>query len=98
MPESTALGAEISGLDLARGVPPDVFAALYEAFLRYSAAVYREGYVRLGAVPFLDFRAMVRATPALLGSGNPAALAPRLCGGNSVRPVAAAAMRDPQAR
>lgn len=37
----------------------------YERFLAYSAAVHDEGYVKLGAVPFLDFRSMIRAAPAL---------------------------------
>ena len=37
----------------------------YEAFLKYSAAVYQEGYVKLGSVPFLDFRSMIKAAPAL---------------------------------
>lgn len=43
--------------------PADV--AGYERFLAYSAAVHAEGYVKLGAVPFLDFRSMIRAAPAL---------------------------------
>lgn len=43
--------------------PADV--AGYRRFLRYSEGVYREGYQRLGAVPFLDFKAMVRAAPSL---------------------------------
>jgi phytoene desaturase len=38
----------------------------YDDFLRYSEAVYREGYVRLGHVPFLDFASMVKAAPALV--------------------------------
>jgi phytoene desaturase len=37
----------------------------YQRFLRYSEGVFREGYVKLGAVPFLDFPAMLRAAPAL---------------------------------
>ena len=37
----------------------------YEAFLKYAAAVYQEGYVKLGSVPFLDFRSMIKAAPAL---------------------------------
>ena len=44
--------------------PGDV--AGYEAFLRYSAAVFEEGYVKLGAVPFLDFGSMIKAAPALI--------------------------------
>src|SRR5450432_281843 len=34
------LGAEISGMDIARGVLPDVFAALYAAFLRHQVLVF----------------------------------------------------------
>jgi phytoene desaturase len=43
--------------------PADV--AGYRRFLDYSAGVYHEGYERLGAVPFLDFRSMLRAAPKL---------------------------------
>ena len=43
--------------------PRDV--AGYARFLAYSAAVHEEGYVKLGAVPFLDFRSMLKAAPAL---------------------------------
>lgn len=38
----------------------------YRRFLDYAAGVYQEGYVKLGAVPFLDFSAMIRAAPALM--------------------------------
>ena len=38
----------------------------YAEFLEYSNAVYLEGYVRLGHVPFLDFTSMIRAAPAML--------------------------------
>jgi len=34
------LGAEISGLDLAQGVSPDVFRALHDAFLEYQVLVF----------------------------------------------------------
>lgn len=37
----------------------------YRRFLDYSAAVYAEGYQKLGAVPFLDFKSMLRAAPRL---------------------------------
>ncbi len=37
----------------------------YDDFLRYSTQVYQQGYLRLGAVPFLDFRSMVKAAPSL---------------------------------
>ncbi len=49
--------------EIARLNPKDV--AGYREFLDYSANVYREGYVKLGNVPFLDFKSMVRAAPAL---------------------------------
>ena len=57
--DETQLNAEIARLN-----PADV--AGYQEFLAYSEAVHREGYLRLGSVPFLDFRAMIRAAPALL--------------------------------
>lgn len=37
----------------------------YRKFLNYSAGVHEEGYVKLGAVPFLDFRSMLKAAPSL---------------------------------
>jgi phytoene desaturase len=37
----------------------------YRRFLKYSEGVFAEGYEKLGAVPFLDFRSMLRAAPAL---------------------------------
>lgn len=37
----------------------------YDEFQRYAEAVYKEGYVKLGHVPFLDFTAMIKAAPAL---------------------------------
>ncbi len=43
--------------------PADV--AGYRKFLDYSAGVFVEGYEKLGAVPFLDFRSMLRAAPQL---------------------------------
>ncbi|MGE3282601.1 MAG: phytoene desaturase [Alphaproteobacteria bacterium] len=43
--------------------PEDV--AGYRRFLAYSEAVFAEGYVRLGAVPFLSFSQMMRAGPSL---------------------------------
>lgn len=50
--------------EIARIAPGDIGG--YEAFLSYSAEVYAEGYVRLAGTPFLDFQAMVRATPGLM--------------------------------
>ncbi len=52
------LNAEIAKLD-----PADV--AGYARFLEYSKGVYEEGYLKLGAMPFLDFTQMLKAAPAL---------------------------------
>jgi phytoene desaturase len=57
--DERVLNAEIARLN-----PIDVDG--YARFLAYSAEVYREGYVRLGHVPFLDFASMVKAAPALM--------------------------------
>ncbi len=43
--------------------PKDV--AGYQRFLAYSKAVFKEGYLKLGAVPFLSFRDMIQAGPQL---------------------------------
>ncbi|MGZ8998647.1 MAG: phytoene desaturase [Allosphingosinicella sp.] len=48
---------------IARLDPADVEG--YRRFLDYSAGVFVEGYEKLGAVPFLDFRSMLRAAPQL---------------------------------
>jgi phytoene desaturase len=37
----------------------------YRRFLRYSEGVFVEGYEKLGAVPFLDFKSMLAAAPQL---------------------------------
>jgi phytoene desaturase len=37
----------------------------YKRFLAYSKAVFEEGYLKLGAVPFLSFRDMISAGPQL---------------------------------
>ena len=37
----------------------------YRKFLAYSEAVFAEGYLKLGTVPFLSFRDMVRVSPQL---------------------------------
>ncbi|MFD1804284.1 phytoene desaturase [Mixta tenebrionis] len=37
----------------------------YRRFLAYSQAVFKEGYLKLGTVPFLSFRDMLRAGPQL---------------------------------
>ena len=49
--------------EIAKLNPADV--AGYQRFLEYSAQVYEEGYVKLGHVPFLDFKSMLKAAPAL---------------------------------
>jgi len=38
----------------------------YRRFLRYSEELLAEGYLKLGAVPFLDFASMVKAAPQLM--------------------------------
>jgi phytoene desaturase len=38
----------------------------YRRFLDYSKAVLREGYIKLGHVPFPDFRSMIRVAPKLI--------------------------------
>lgn len=43
--------------------PADV--AGYQRFLAYSRAVFNEGYLKLGSVPFLSFKDMVRVAPQL---------------------------------
>ncbi|EOD3491704.1 phytoene desaturase [Cronobacter malonaticus] len=48
---------------IARFNPRDVEG--YRQFLAYSQAVFKEGYLKLGAVPFLSFRDMLRAGPQL---------------------------------
>ena len=57
--DDSALKQEIAKLD-----PADI--AGYDRFLGYAADVYREGYVKLGHVPFLDFKSMIKAAPALI--------------------------------
>lgn len=48
---------------IARFNPRDVEG--YRRFLDYSRAVFKEGYLKLGTVPFLSFRDMLRAGPQL---------------------------------
>lgn len=57
--DEAALRAEIAKLH-----PADVDG--YDRFLEYSKGVYEQGYVKLGAVAFLDFASMIRAAPALM--------------------------------
>ncbi|HEY9091717.1 MAG TPA: phytoene desaturase [Parasphingorhabdus sp.] len=54
-----ALLAEIAKIE-----PSDVEG--YKRFLKYSEGLYEEGYVKLGTAPFLDFKSMVSAAPALM--------------------------------
>lgn len=48
---------------IGRKNPADVEG--YRKFLRYAEAVFEEGYLKLGSVPFLHFRDMVRVAPQL---------------------------------
>jgi phytoene desaturase len=57
--DDDALDLEIAKLD-----PADI--AGYARFLDYSRGVYEDGYVKLGAVPFLTVASMVKAAPALI--------------------------------
>lgn len=56
--DEVSLTREIEKID-----PADVEG--YRRFLEYSAGVYEEGYLKLGDVPFLDFKSMLKAAPAL---------------------------------
>ncbi|MCE3289003.1 MAG: phytoene dehydrogenase, partial [Caulobacter sp.] len=38
----------------------------YKRFLKYSEELFQEGYVKLGHVPFLDFKSMIVAAPQLM--------------------------------
>jgi phytoene desaturase len=60
----------------------------YRQFLAYSKDVFREGYERLGTVPFLSFWSMVRVAPQLV----------RLEAYRSVYDMVARFIRDPQLR
>ncbi|MBA1289479.1 phytoene desaturase [Pseudomonas japonica] len=56
--DQDALERQIHGFN-----PADVEG--YRRFLKYSRAVFEEGYLKLGSVPFLSFRDMLRAGPSL---------------------------------
>ncbi|MEJ7932446.1 phytoene desaturase [Ramlibacter sp. AN1015] len=60
--DQAALDAQIAARN-----PADVQG--YRDFLAYSRAVFEEGYLRLGSVPFLNFRSMVQAGPQLARLG-----------------------------
>jgi phytoene desaturase len=79
--ESDGLEAQIAAFDSA-----DV--AGYRRFHAYAEEVYREGYLRLGTVPFLSFGQMFRAAPALV----------RLEAYRSVHSLVARYNRDPHLR
>lgn len=57
--DQAALDRQIAAIS-----PEDVEG--YRRFLRYSVALLDEGYVKLGHVPFADFRSMVRVAPQLV--------------------------------
>ncbi|WP_227001343.1 phytoene desaturase [Pulveribacter suum] len=56
--DQAALDAQIAARS-----PADVEG--YRRFLAYSRAVFEEGYLKLGTVPFLSFRSMVQVAPQL---------------------------------
>jgi phytoene desaturase len=56
--DDEALERQIRALD-----PADVGG--YQRFLKYAEGVFVEGYEKLGAVPFLDFKSMIKAAPSL---------------------------------
>jgi len=66
-PDGTRFDYVNDDQELARQIaelePADVEG--YQRFLRYSEGVYAQGYEKLGAVPFLDFKSMLRAAPQL---------------------------------
>lgn len=55
-----------AALDRQIGAKSPADVAGYARFLRYSEALYAEGYQKLGAVPFLNFWSMIRAAPQLV--------------------------------
>ena len=60
----------------------------YRKFLKFSEAVFREGYLKLGTVPFQDIWSMVRVAPQLI----------RLRSHRSVYSVVSDYMQDPHLR
>lgn len=60
----------------------------YKKFLKYSEELCQEGYVKLGAVPFLDFWSMIKVAPQLV----------RLQAQSSVFNRVASFVKDPQLR
>jgi len=51
----------------------------YKKFHAYSEVLYREGYEKLGAVPFLNFWSMIKAAPELIGLQSYRSVYSRLC-------------------
>ncbi|MEL7491093.1 MAG: phytoene desaturase [Pseudomonadota bacterium] len=51
----------------------------YVRFHEYSEVLYREGYEKLGAVPFLNFWSMIRSAPELVGLQSYRSVYSRLC-------------------
>lgn len=79
--DQAALDAQIAAFD-----PADVEG--YQRFLAYSQAVFEEGYLKLGAVPFLHFSSMMKAAPQLM----------KLQAWRSVYSMVAHFIRDPHLR
>lgn len=75
-------------LDRQIGLKAPADVAGYRKFLAYSKAVLQEGYVKLGHVPFPDFRSMVRVAPQLI----------RLESYRSVYGMVSRFIKDPQLR
>lgn len=67
-PDGTVFDYSNDEVELTREIeklnPADVEG--YRRFLDYSAGVYQQGYLKLGAVPFLDFKSMLKAAPQLV--------------------------------
>lgn len=55
-----------AGLDRQIGAKNPKDLEGYRRFLDYSRAVFEEGYLKLGTVPFLHFRDMIKAGPELM--------------------------------
>ena len=78
--------ADATASAIARINPAD--ADGYRRFLKFSEAVFREGYLKLGTVPFQDVWSMVRVAPQLI----------RLRSHRSVYSVVSDYMKDPHLR
>ena len=75
-------------LDRQIGLKSPADVAGYRKFLAYSEAVMQEGYIKLGHVPFPDFRSMVRVAPQLV----------KLEAYRSVYSIVSRFIQDPQLR